>query len=116
MDCSEGLLHAEVSEASEIGGCSRIMKDPSQNHRTNRHPPGSLNPRKREILNATLPGIVVLVSLFLYCRYKPYHSPEWNWSAGFRSGKEMGIILLGKGLQALVLSRLSFRNKSLMFG
>ncbi|CAE7351426.1 unnamed protein product [Symbiodinium necroappetens] len=24
-------------------------------------------------------GIVVLVSLFLYCRYKPYHSPEWNW-------------------------------------
>ncbi|CAE7888394.1 unnamed protein product, partial [Symbiodinium microadriaticum] len=24
-------------------------------------------------------GIVVAVSLFLYCRYKPYHSPEWNW-------------------------------------
>ncbi|CAE7361112.1 unnamed protein product, partial [Symbiodinium sp. KB8] len=24
-------------------------------------------------------GIVVLVSLFLYCRYKPYHSSEWNW-------------------------------------
>ncbi|CAE7610228.1 unnamed protein product [Symbiodinium sp. CCMP2456] len=24
-------------------------------------------------------GIVVSVSLFLYCRYKPYHSAEWNW-------------------------------------
>ncbi|CAE7892568.1 unnamed protein product, partial [Symbiodinium microadriaticum] len=24
-------------------------------------------------------GIVVLVALFLYCRYKPYHSSEWNW-------------------------------------
>ena len=28
MDHKEGLLHAEVSEASEIGGCSRTMKDP----------------------------------------------------------------------------------------
>ncbi|CAE7948283.1 unnamed protein product [Symbiodinium sp. KB8] len=24
-------------------------------------------------------GLVVWVSLFLYCRYQPYHTPEWNW-------------------------------------
>ncbi|CAE7657264.1 unnamed protein product [Symbiodinium sp. CCMP2592] len=24
-------------------------------------------------------GMVVWVSLFLYCRYQPYHTPEWNW-------------------------------------
>ena len=28
LDYNEGLLHAEVSEASEIGGCSRRMKNP----------------------------------------------------------------------------------------
>ncbi|CAE7236901.1 unnamed protein product, partial [Symbiodinium microadriaticum] len=55
-------------------------------------------------------GIVVLVSLFLYCRYKPYHSPEWNWLAnefhwGHSVPTQQSIIFATAGIAA-VASRL----------